>query len=487
VIRQYLDKKRVNKKKIKKKVNPPKKMMARNQKDHMALAWSQFVTQVNESNSRKHKIETVKKYPQLRQLWKLVFTESTGINTTSLQRYRRKIMSKGDAKRRKVIHSNTDLGLYDLMQSLCNRTLTGDAAHQAVLRLLRTHPQEAKDIEDLIVGKPRIGINIQQINSALVEAGYEPACNVTTVALAHPFNDKRMRSLEESDQDTFVMRKFDGVRAIMQLGDNKKNNTQIFTRNFKRIKALQSFCDQIRVPERFQGYYVDGELCVVDPSTGQEDFSKAVSRFRKHDTTEHFKYIVFDFIDPDSMRAARAVGPFADTTWSSRIEMLRELLDELKDNRLEILHYEKLDGEGQVFNKWQLECEKKKWEGLILRLDAPYVGKRTHHLLKVKQFHTDEFVVKDITVTKRPIYDSKTGTKTMTNVLCAAVIKVDGCFVCVGSGFTEAQRIRYFQHPEELIGKTIEVQYFEKIYSSDGSVSLRFPTMKYIWGDNRDM
>ena len=62
-----------------------------------------------------------------------------------------------------------------------------------------------------------------------------------------------------------------------------------------------------------------------------------------------------------------------------------------------------------------------------------------------------------------------------------------GYSVAVGSGFTQEQRIKYHNNPGDIIGKTITVQYFEETKNQEGGISLRFPTVKIVHGEKRDM
>jgi len=57
----------------------------------------------------------------------------------------------------------------------------------------------------------------------------------------------------------------------------------------------------------------------------------------------------------------------------------------------------------------------------------------------------------------------------------------------VGSGFSQEQRRLYYKHPEQIIGKTVTVQYFEESQNQDGGYSLRFPVIKVIYETNRDI
>ena len=57
--------------------------------------------------------------------------------------------------------------------------------------------------------------------------------------------------------------------------------------------------------------------------------------------------------------------------------------------------------------------------------------------------------------------------------------------VKVGSGFTQEQRLEYMDG--SIVGKIITVQYFEETNNDKGGISLRFPTVKVIHGDKREV
>jgi DNA ligase-1 len=124
------------------------------------------------------------------------------------------------------------------------------------------------------------------------------------------------------------------------------------------------------------------------------------------------------------------------------------------------------------------------WEGLMLRKDAPYQGKRSNDVLKVKQFYDAEYIVVDIeNAVNRVIVDGKEVEEMM---MRNVVIEHKGSRVQVGSGFNHEQKRYYFEHPEEIIGKQITVQYFETTKNDKGTESLRFPTIKAIYENGRD-
>ena len=66
------------------------------------------------------------------------------------------------------------------------------------------------------------------------------------------------------------------------------------------------------------------------------------------------------------------------------------------------------------------------------------------------------------------------------------VIKHKGFEVGVGSGFTIEQRREFTKNPSKIVGKTVTIQYFSESFT-DNKISLRFPVLKYIHGDLREV
>jgi DNA ligase-1 len=122
------------------------------------------------------------------------------------------------------------------------------------------------------------------------------------------------------------------------------------------------------------------------------------------------------------------------------------------------------------------------WEGFMLRKDVVYEGKRTKNLLKVKTFHDAEYTVTGVDY--GPMSVVRNGKEVQETMLSQVWINHKGHEVKVGSGFNQEQRIKYMT--ENIIGKTITVQYFEETKNDKGGISLRFPTVKHIYENERD-
>ena len=84
-------------------------------------------------------------------------------------------------------------------------------------------------------------------------------------------------------------------------------------------------------------------------------------------------------------------------------------------------------------------------------------------------------------------YPIVNGKEVEEEMLGSVIIEHKGCDVGVGSGFDQEERRKYFKNPELIIGKTITVQYFEETINQDGCHSLRFPVVKHIYENGRNV
>jgi len=128
-------------------------------------------------------------------------------------------------------------------------------------------------------------------------------------------------------------------------------------------------------------------------------------------------------------------------------------------------------------------AEERGYEGIMLRKDTGYEGKRTKNLLKCKKFFDEEYKVLDVDFEDHRVI--REGREVVMPMLANVWIEHKGYKVAVGSGWSQEQRIKYQSNPKEIIGKTITVQYFEETKNQEGGISLRFPTVKHVYENGR--
>jgi len=115
--------------------------------------------------------------------------------------------------------------------------------------------------------------------------------------------------------------------------------------------------------------------------------------------------------------------------------------------------------------------------------NSPYECKRTKNLLKVKKFHTADVLVLSIE-------EGEGANKGKLGAVHVRFTGPDGKpYTCkVGSGFKQEERELYFSYPDLIIGKIIEIGYFELSKNQkDDDYSLRFPTFKHLREDKSEI
>ena len=119
----------------------------------------------------------------------------------------------------------------------------------------------------------------------------------------------------------------------------------------------------------------------------------------------------------------------------------------------------------------------------MLRKNVGYEGKRSKNLVKVKKFHDAEYEVIDYDTDTAEVV--RNGRSETIEMLSQVWIEHKGHKVKVGSGWTHDQRLQYMDG--SIVGKVITVQYFEETKNDKGGISLRFPTVKIVHGDKREV
>ena len=122
-------------------------------------------------------------------------------------------------------------------------------------------------------------------------------------------------------------------------------------------------------------------------------------------------------------------------------------------------------------------------EGVMINLaSACYRHKRTNQLLKLKQVQSIDMKVTGIQEGTGKYEYSVGAINCVCNTDDGKIIEVS-----VGSGLSDEQRSDWFVHPENIIGKIVEIQYFSMSQDSKrkGSnyYSLRFPRLKTVRTD----
>lgn len=424
----------------------------------------EFVDKLKSTNSTNDKIEIIKGYNDdyiIKQVLKYTYSPFKQFHLTS-----------ATVKKNKKLEPKEGYNdLFYLLDALTKRTITGHEAIQSLKGYIQYMDEWQQDLVFCILDKnlkTRTGADL--INKAI------PKCVPTfKVALANSY-DKQKGKVNFNTQTWFASHKLDGVRCLAIVDENGKCN--FYSRQGKTFDTLDTLRKEIESLDLYNMVF-DGEVCVVDEN-GSEDFQGIMKEIKRKDhTIQNPKYKIFDYLmleEFDNQESERNL--------SDRLTCFNMIYN-FKGKHLKCI---------DVLEQWRVKSEehfqelaelatKNNWEGLILRKDSEYKGKRSNDLLKVKKFFDEEYVVKSIeTSTHRIIVN---GLEVEEDMLSNVIIEHKGCDVGVGSGFDQEERRKYFANPELIIGKTITVQYFEETLNQDGCHSLRFPVVKHVYENGR--
>ena len=423
------------------------------------------VQQLNANNSSTYKI---KKFKELydagyinKELWNLIYDKDVLFHITS---------DKID-KNLNVCISNKDYNgdIIELLKDLYVQ-YSGNTALAIACGFVNNNAEYKQLIYDVIDKDLHIGMTAKSINKAV--PGFFPEFNV---ALASPNNGTM------PDESWVIERKLDGTRCLCLIDSNGK--VKFYSRKGKEFHTLdvlkKELEDFVALHQEYKNKVLDGEMCIVDDN-GNEDFQGIMKEItRKDHTIKNPSYCVFDLLELEDFN-----NGCSTETYKPRLNKLKTFVETIKSPHIKLIEYAYYTPE--VFATWQKKVLDNGWEGLIARKDVPYEGKRSRNLLKYKNFSDAEYVVKDVVLDGNATILVE-GKAQRIKCVQSLVIEHKGYIVNVGSGLTQQQRIDFAEHPEHIIGKTITVQYFSETTDKDGNLSLRFPTIKYIYGRERDV
>jgi len=419
---------------------------------------NQFTVEMNNSNSSLHKKKVLMDYKDLKKVLEYIYDTQKVFYITS----KNYIKFSKDKKKEKNKPFNSYTDLFKLLDDFSNRKITGDKA----LLYLYFFIQKYKKYEEIILRIIDKNLKVRA-KETLINDVFPGLIKTFDVALANKYKPKLVET-----GSWFISRKLDGVRCLVHVDINKKT-VKCFSRQGNQFKTLskleQSIKDNFKL---FDGnYFLDGE--VVSMKEGVENFKSLMEKIkRKNYTMENPSYFVFDMIKEEDFYDKKS-----KEILSTRLKRLQNTVSN-KIKHIKLL--EQIPYTHKIFNEMVAKSQHFGWEGLMLRKDVGYEGKRTNNLIKYKEMLDDEYKVIGIETGPFRYINPKTGLEIEMETMSAVVIDYKN--TKVGSGFSIEERMKFYKNPELIIGKIITVQYFEKTQDS-----LRFPIFKGLHGEKRTM
>ena len=276
---------------------------------------------------------------------------------------------------------------------------------------------------------------------------------------------------------TFILsQKLDGIRCVIIKDYN--GNIEFFTRQGQPIGGLVELAEEAKYLS--SGYVYDGELLLDKDVKESKDLYRETVKVVNSDREK--RGIIFNCFD--SIEYESFVRGFDERPTYLRKNFVHKLLQSSNFHYIKEVPNLYMGMDQTEITGWLDKITSEGGEGVMINIaNAPYECKRSRYILKVKKFNTADVRVLSL--------EEGTGAnKGRLGAVQVAFLGPDGkSYTCkVGSGFEQSEREYFWQHPEELQGRIIEIKYFEISNNQENDdYSLRFPTFKSVRFDKNEV
>jgi len=358
----------------------------------------------------------------------------------------------------------------ELAEKLHKRELTGHAARDAINLVMSSATAEQWNgfYRRILIKDLRCGVSEKTVNNVAKKNGFDKyKVPVFTCQLAHDSanHEKKMVGPKQ------IEIKLDGVRVLTVIKDGK---IEMFSRNGKQFHNFGHIIEELEavLKEKPAPYdlVLDGEVM----SANFQDLMKQVHR-KSGGVAKDAVLHLFDMIPLDKFLEGKY-----DMEQSKRSEYVWHWVEANRANlkHVQALDWEDVDLSSPEGEKRFVELNKAAidggYEGVMIKdQQAIYECKRSHAWLKAKPFI--EVTLKVVSVEE--------GTGRNEGRLGAIIVEGedDGYtyHLNCGSGFTDNQRIDFWNDRDNLIDSLVEIRADARTKSQDSDTySLRFPRFK---------
>ncbi len=375
----------------------------------------------------------------------------TGINKSKLSK---KLSVEGK--------SSTDTSLSDILEYL----LVNNTGNDIVVSRIQSYLSslecdvERKFSEQMITKSYKLGVKAKLVNASI--PNLIPEFNVM---LAESY-EKNMNYV--NGKDFILTLKLDGCRCVMIKDDN---DIKCFSRQGKAIDFLTQISDDMsKLPN---GVY-DGELIATGMFKSSKDqFKQTMKLSRIKGEKIGLKFVVFDYIEN--------ISDFNNNTSTmtciDRKELVKSHISKVELEYVEYLEPYYIGNDITKIQHYSDIATSHDEEGIMLNIaDSKYECKRSKNILKVKVFKTCDILCTGV----------EEGEGKLEGTLGKIVCDYKGFKLRVGSGFDDTTRNHLWNNPSEVIGRVVEVKYFEEL-ETDGKLSVRYPVFIAVREEGKEV
>lgn len=348
----------------------------------------------------------------------------------------------------------------DMLDELASSNIN-DRLRELTYEFLSLYDEEERDLYiNMICNDLKIGMNVKSINKAIPNLIPEFG-----VQLAESYFKQKEGFL--NGKEFIISTKIDGNRLVAI----KENDKITFkTRQGKIMEGLTQLEKELEdIPN---GIVLDGELILRNYNNLPSDelFRETMKVARKKGDKTDLEFHVFDCIDLDKFNRG-----YDETPCKERKNKASKLIQ--GKEWLKIVPALYIGKDTDMITKLLDEAIESHQEGIMINIaNAGYSCKRTKDILKVKKMQSCD-------VRCIGIYEGDKSNKGKLGGITFEFEHEGQLWQCdCGSGFSQEERDLYFNNPQLVIGKIVELQYFEVSKNQKNGYGLRFP----VWVGIRD-
>ena len=351
--------------------------------------------------------------------------------------------------------------IFDVCETLSKRKALDDVTiYQVTSFLSCLETEEAEFYIELLSKTLRLGVTAKTVNKEIHGLIPEWEVQQSFPIDRYPIPDGTWFSLTQ---------KLNGVRATCYKG-------KLYARSGVSFDSLDHIINEFS-HDILDEFVFDGELTLRNKDTlSDNEAFRIATGLVNSDSVDKTAicYTIFDVIPAVEFEQGESKD-----TYRQRREALDAVQTMLrKDSPVSILPVLYSGADQSMIETLLNKMVEEDKEGLIVNLDTPYYRKRHNGILKVKRFYTMDL----------PIISCEEGAGRLAGILGAFVLQYKGNEVRVGTGFTNEQRISFWDNRDALIGTLCEVKYKEiSCDKNTGAESLQFPVFISLRTDKTEV
>ena len=352
----------------------------------------------------------------------------------------------------------------EVMEYLADFNSGSDMDIGTIQGFIENQPEEYQVFyKQMVTKKFRLGCDKKVVNSVI--HSLIPSWDVQQ---AYPISEKN----EPKDGEWFALsQKLNGNNCAYYKG-------QLISRQGKPFTGLDHIIKDIEQLPKHENYMFNGELIRknYDNLSDNDNFQIGTGIINSDDSDKScIKFVIYECIPNEEFENGESKLKYK----ARREQILNPLttaISRLNTDNLEVVSIIYEGSDKSVIQPLLDKADKDGWEGLMLNKDTKWKNKRNNGILKVKSFKHADIRCTDI-VEGDGKYKGTLG-----------LIKCDykGYELGVGSGFTDEQRKYYWNNPDEIIGKIVQIKFKGETKNKNGGISVQFPIFEIVRNDKSE-